>query len=318
MRRGILALVCTGLLASCSEAIKTGKAAGDTVTQVTFSEAGDDKDPSVSPDGKWLLYVSSEFTESDHIYLKMIGTQTVQRITEGDFDCRHPVFNPADPTEMAFASNINGEWDIFTCKIDGARDSANWTRIGLRGSHDIGCSFSPDGRYVAFSTSRSKLDWYVCVYDRDARRVYEFRNITGLLPKWNPKDNRILIQRMRERGNWYSGIWYFTFPSEPGQTTELVNIISGSDWAAINPAWDPDGKRVVFAMIKPDQPVPASTGKEGEITARSLWKIDADGTLKQITSDAYFYWLPSWSSDGNIYFVSDRSGKKNIWSLAAK
>ena len=39
--------------------------------------------------------------------------------------------------------------------------------------------------------------------------------------------------------------------------------------------------------------------------------------LVNLTSNDAVNLMPTWSSDNTIYFVSDRDGSDNIWSLAA-
>jgi Tol biopolymer transport system component len=50
--------------------------------------------------------------------------------------------------------------------------------------------------------------------------------------------------------------------------------------------------------------------------ADDLWVVNADGArATRLTTSPAADGMPVWASDGRIYFVSNRSGSKRIWSL---
>src|SRR5262249_14092261 len=48
----------------------------------------------------------------------------------------------------------------------------------------------------------------------------------------------------------------------------------------------------------------------------NLWLVNIDGSGKtNLTSDRFSNLHPCWASDGTLYFISNRGGSDNIWSL---
>jgi TolB protein len=91
----------------------------------------------------------------------------------------------------------------------------------------------------------------------------------------------------------------------------MTSVFSSDDFAAINPAWSPDGRRIVFATVGKSR---ARAGLMSE--ADDLWTVRADGSEPtRLTSSPASDGMPSWSADGRIFYVSNRSGSPRIWSL---
>src|SRR5207237_874946 len=110
------------------------------ITQLT-SESGVERFPSLSPDGRWIVYQSDASGNPD-IYLQAVGGKTsinlTKDTTEGDYT---PQFSP------------DGERIVF----DSARDGGGLFIMGRTGESprrltDTGCepTWSADGREVAY------------------------------------------------------------------------------------------------------------------------------------------------------------------------
>ena len=96
--------------------------------------------------------------------------------------------------------------------------------------------------------------------------------------------------------------------------TEQTEIITSADWAAINPCWSPDGQFIAFATVNKS---PQSKIEDRIWQGDDIYVIGVNGRgLIQVTADNQPDWQPRWSArDGRIYFVSERNGFRNIWSV---
>ncbi|MDQ7780041.1 MAG: hypothetical protein RDV41_10075, partial [Planctomycetota bacterium] len=125
--------------------------------------------------------------------------------------------------------------------------------------------------------------------------------------KNHPSYNRLAFQRARQRGDFWFGIW--TVDADGGGPLE---VHSNATYAAVNPAWSPDGSKIAFATVNCS---PAAKGQDRRFDGDDIWMVRHDGTgLAQITSETCAEWYPCWSVDGRIYFIARREGAQNIWS----
>ena len=70
----------------------------------------------------------------------------------------------------------------------------------------------------------------------------------------------------------------------------------------------PDGKTVVFTVSTPN------LDKNGMDT--DLWMVDvATKESRQLTSDPAGDFMPRWGADGELYFLSSRSGSVQLWRM---
>jgi TolB protein len=284
---------------------------------MTNGRAGDDKDPELSRDGSLLFYASSSYGEHLDLFVKRIGANTVTRLTTASGDERFPKVNPRAPRMLAFCSNDRGEWDIYVME-DYEADPGKVALISEPGTHDIHPSWSPDGLSLVYCSTEDfgSGTWVLKVWDSATRKTHVLEEVDGLLPEWSPvpKDNRIVFQRMKHRDGWYGSIWVLEY--DLGIVRNVTSIFASDDWAAINPSWSPDARRVAFATVAKSR---ARAGILNE--ADDVWVVNADGSHPtRLTADPAADWMPAWAPDperaeGRIYFVSKRTGTHRIWSL---
>lgn len=283
-------------------------------TQVTYTFDGADFDPAISADGSLVVYASTQHRPTPDIYIKRVGSSVVTQLTNDPSSDAMPALSP-DGTRVAFCSDRAGNWDIYVMPISGGHA----VQITTDGSSELHPSWSPDGSRLAFGRlGQISNRWEIWVVDVSNPTVSEFIG-NGMFPQWCPVAgtgeagaDRILFQRSRERGDRAFGLW--TIDYRDGRVGNLTQIIASPLAAFINASWSPDGARIVFASV----PTPSSWGRASGTRPpkAELWMMPvAGGSRVALTSGEAVDLMPTWGPDNRIYFVSDRSGADNIWSM---
>lgn len=166
------------------------------------------------------------------------------------------------------------------------------------GEMNVSPAISPNGNYIAYISSKNILSLDIFIVDAQTgklvRRIesasfgahvdsYSFIETSGT---WSP-DSRNLAIVIQSKGK--NRLLVIDVENGSKKTYELRDV-----QAFTNPAWSPDGNSVVVSGLS-----------EGT-SDLYLYNLRS-GELKNLTSDEYSDFQPSWSPDGQwIYFVSDR------------
>ena len=198
-----------------------------------------------------------------------------------------------DARTIVYSSNSGGDWNVFLQRVNGT----NPTNLTASSTvYDGEASVSPDGSSVAFRSDRQGGGIFVMGASGESpRQLATF----GYNPVWSPDGTSLMFATEQvlstpQRRFGISELWTVHV------TTEQADRIYQGD--AVQPAWSPDGRRVVYWT---------QTGGQ-----RDIWTIGADGSEPiQVTDDAALDWSPHWSTDDYIYFSSDRGGNMNLWRV---
>ncbi len=203
-------------------------------TQITFGPSIEAY-PSLSPDGRSILYVADE-GKGDDIYLLRIGGSNPRNLTI-DSPARDtmPAYSP-DGNQIAFRSD---------------REPAGIYVMGATGENprrvsDIGYSpsWSPDGHKLVVATGhqpvpsvRTKSELWIVEIETGEKRMLV--DSYALQPSWSPVGDRIAYwttdsscERRVE-----------TIPVNGGESTTFADV-GNTNW---NPVWSPDGQYLYFA-----------------------------------------------------------------------
>ncbi|MBS0189260.1 MAG: PD40 domain-containing protein [Planctomycetes bacterium] len=293
---------------------ETGPVSTDGLTQISFAQEGEDFDPTVTPDGKFVVFASTQHRATSDIFIKPVNGSVITQLTNDPSDDAMPSVSP-DGRRVAFASNRGGPWNIYVMPVGGGKP----VQITATSAHDLHPSWSPDGNKLVFCRlGEVSRRWELWVVEASNPSAGSFLGY-GMLPQWCPKPgtglaggDRILFQLPRERGARTFGIWAMDY--KDGSTSNPTAIITSNTSALINPAWSPDGRFIAFAEV------PAPMGKveinQTRPSQSDLWMMAADGSAKvRLTDGNAVALMPHWGPNDRMVFFSDRGGRGNIWTI---
>lgn len=280
---------------------------GANLSQVSFATEGGDYAPDVDRTGTFMVFSSTQHRPTFDIYRKSVDGRTVTQLTTDPSDDMMPAISP-DGTRIAFSSNRNGNWDIFTMPITGGAP----VQITFDADEEVQPTWAPDGKRLAFSRKNGRTGtWEIWIVDSATPGLRTFV-CEGFLPRWSPAEEKdtLLFQRARQRGSRLYGVW--TIDIVRGEGLNPTEVVSAKNAAILQPNWSPDGQKIVFTtVVNPDG--------DGQWPEQSdIWVVNADGTGRLgLTNSRFRNMQPAWGADGRVYFVSNRGGLENIWSITA-
>ncbi|MFY9554197.1 MAG: S41 family peptidase, partial [Blastocatellia bacterium] len=192
--------------------------------------------------------------------------------------------------------------DIWTADEDGK----NIKRITANKARDVYPRFSPDGKWIAFSSDRNgNADVFIVPSEGGAVKQLTFHSADDTVLGWTPDSRAVLFAS--GRGDDFTGKLY-TVSIDGGMERN-----AGADMG-VNASYSPDGKKLAI-------------NRKGQSYWRKYYRgsMQTDVTVMDITGkkftdltdfDGIDSW-PMWGTDGHIYFVSDREGNglTNIWRV---
>ena len=140
-----------------------------------------DIEPSWSPDGKSLAFVSNQ-SGKPHIYRFDLETKNLRRLTYLGFHNVSPAWSPKGD-KIAFAGKDKGLFDIFIMNTDGT----NIQRLTKYGGNNEAPSWAPNGQMIVYSSDRTgKKQLYVM--GGDGRGQTQITDGVGQYdtPSWSP------------------------------------------------------------------------------------------------------------------------------------
>jgi len=278
--------------------------AGKSLQQHTYATDGECFDPRMSPDGKWLVFSSTQHTLKPEIYVKPSNSTAITQITNNPASDVQPAFS-SDSRRIAFCSDRTGNWDIFVIDTDG-RNLQQFTDDPAPEMHP---SFSPDGSKLTYCRYNTQTrQWEIWLLDMSNPGQRKFLT-SGLFPSFSPTENKIAYQRACQRGSQLFSIWTISLTNED-QPSAPTEIVSTPDRALIGPQWSPDGKYIVYCSVPP--------GPEDALPKEAMvWVIQPNGQGRMpVTDTGFASFSPTWGADGRIYFCANRGECENIWSVA--
>jgi len=213
--------------------------------QVT-DNPGVETSPTLSPDGKTVVYVSDASGKLDLYSLRVGGRNPVRLTGDSPLNDWQPAFSP-DGDRIAFRSEREGG-GIFIMEATGE---------SVRRLSDTGYnpSWSPNGGEIVvaggtftYPTDRGGVTHGLQAIDvaTGAKRVIA-KDDDAMQPSWSPHGTRIAFWGLRAAGG-QRDLWTIAADgSEAARGGTTVTDDAPLDW---NPTWSPDGRYLYFSSTR--------------------------------------------------------------------
>ncbi len=195
--------------------------------------------------------------------------------------------------------------DIWTADENGQ----NIQRLTVNRARDVYGRFSPDGKWIAFSSDRNgNLDVFLIPSEGGAAKQLTYHSADDTVLGWRPDSKSVLFSS--NRGEDFAAQLYVA-SVDGGMPTR-----AGTDMG-VQGAYSADGRKLAY---NPKSQVYWRKYYRGSNQSDIVVMDVAAKSFTQITDfDGHDSW-PMWAHDGSIYFVSDRDGNglTNIWRISAE
>ena len=241
---------------------------------------------------------SCDDSDGDGVFDDVDNCPQVPNPDQSDTD-EDGIGDACDSGTIVYASNRNGNFDIYTTNIDGTVQK----QITNSTSDETEPAWSPDGKKIVFVSNRNgeeKRELFIMDADGGEVTQLTFENSSeDFGPDWSPDGNKIVFWRGSENG---LEIW-----SIYANGTGLSRLTIGSNGYDLNycdsPSWSPDGGTIVFRKWSDGGIYTMSANGGGEQLIPT--EIEGGSALN-----------PVFSMDGSkIFFTANYQGNTELYSV---
>jgi len=269
-------------------------------------------------EGTNLVFTVREKDGSYNIYMKdnVLSRATIQKTYGTNLNVSPAVC--VAKGKIAFQYYDKNNFDIYY--VDAYKGKAI-TQVTYTDENEYNPSWNPEGTIIIFEKGAQPRSFIAVSEKNNKAAIYNLVTVTknqiwlknlvtgelkmigeGSFPSISPDGNMIAFIKYdlnKQKNAEVGTLWIMTIDGDsPRQITT-------SDLGyAIRPKWSPDGTQIVFQLTKKNK------------TDSDIYTIDVNGeNLKQHTNNPADDFSPFWSSDGYIYFSSDRGAKKGEYQI---
>jgi Tol biopolymer transport system component len=268
------------------------------------ADAGVTTEPTVSPDGEWVAYVSDKATPNSlELWVRRFDGSGERQLTHDGANKSGPSFSP-DGRSLIY--EVNGGLQIISLDGGSPRELVPRGQAGR---------FSPDGAQVAFWSgdegdrpSGPQQMYVISVSGGEPRRLVSSFAKAGY-PTWTSDGSHILFQGCEDGTLSYDKIsdWY-VLDLRSGKTfkTEALDALRAQNLMRFGPLGNFLDNRLLFAARQQK----SINVFEATFDFQS-WKVRG---IQRLTSSTEQILCP-WESRNGRLFVASNSGSLSIWQF---
>jgi eukaryotic-like serine/threonine-protein kinase len=267
--------------------------------QITFGNQ-DAQYPAWTGDGREIVYSAGSLVPRGlwriSVYGHAAGRDEPQRLPSVGSDASEPSISPSGH-RLAYVHlfSHNSIWRVAAPGVERNRLRAANQPAPLISStrDDESPQFSPDGKKIAFASTRSgSLEIWVC--DADGSNAVQLTSFAGpdvSTPRWSPDGGRIAFDSNAP------GEWDIYVVGANGGKPQRMTTDPANDG---NPSWSHDSQWIYF-----------DSARAGE---QQVWKMPANGgDAVQVTKDGGF--APLESPDGKFLYYTKALFSTSLWRI---
>lgn len=258
--------------------------------------------PSVSPDGKWIAFVSDRDDGRDNVFVIGVDGAGERQLSHGGGHLPHW---SGDGKEILFAGEDadSGRVTAMAPDADNARPVVN-----VLGRSPV---LSPDGKQVLFLVGSWRATALMAAHVDGSGAIRLAGGHTadgGATTAWNGAWSPDGAQVAYTFGDSRGPLQVHVVNADASGDRALTHM-SVDQGSAQMPAWSPDGSRLAFQL------------NGGRDKPAHIWIIDiATGAARMLNAHTAPYRdeVPAWFPDGKrIAFQSNRTGSMEVWVMNA-
>ncbi len=273
--------------------------------------------PALSPDGKWLAYVSRQNKNYD-IWVKPAGGGLATALTTNTSDDYSPSWSP-DGNAIAFISRRDdAEGDLYLLKLKPREDGfapGKLQRLTADFARETHPAFSPDGKKIAYTVGAAGAE-QIWLYEIKNKKTYLLTTRGGAQPAWSPDGKTLAISCPSSEGHQI-----YLVSSDTAQADYLRRQITftGNNFF---PSFSPEGEN--FLVQRREAASRAQANSDLAIAHSYLCAIkledeaaglDRPSQEMRLTTTHESTLFPVWGNDGMIYYAADHYGNLDLWRL---
>jgi tricorn protease len=223
----------------------------------------------------------------------------------------------ADPIRFMRDPHVAGDNLVFSYQGDiwlTAHDGSNPRRLTTHPAREVAPRFSPDGRWIAFSSDRmGNYDVFVVSVDGGEARQLTWHSGDDMVQYWTPDGTGILIATARAAHPFGSPL--YIVPLDGGVPVPLEIDFGRAGMIRQDGAMLAFNRNAMSTTRKGYRGNNSTDVWVQDLRSREIRRLtDTDlQRFREFTHDG----MPMWGADGRIYFASERGGTYNLWRIAA-